>query len=63
MYVNEQICIFIFIVLYSISQSSIVYVFVYDNISSLIAQDFASLIETALNDTHLFEEKSGVCRV
>lgn len=58
-----NICAYLSLLHYIVPQSSTVCVFFYDNISSLIAQHFASLIETALNDTHLFEEKSGVCRV
>lgn len=42
---------------------SIVYVLFYDNISSQTAQHFSSLLESALNDTLLLEEKSGVCIV
>lgn len=42
---------------------SIVYVLFYDNISSQTAQHFSSLLESALNNTLLLEEKSGVCIV
>lgn len=60
MHINEYICIFIFVVLCIIFQYSTVCALFYDNTFYLTAQNFSSLLESALYDTHFLLEESGV---